>query len=278
MTNWQAELPRPQFKQFRQLAINSNWFTAYDVGHDIIAICEPYQFQEVMSFLVKGSQAALLIDTGLGVSNIADVVSQLWDKKLMVVNTHKHFDHIGSDACFDQVFVFKHPSMIKIMEQGYSLEHYRQVLADDTFSTDSPIKHFVYHWTKPNIRPFNPGYTFDLGNRQLTAEYAPGHSDDSIVLSDRQNHLLFTGDTWYPAVLYSFEGVPLTVYQKTLADLGRRYGDYTLVCSHNEPYAPASVLTETANMINSIINQSLPGKPNEDGIIYTQNNLRLWVK
>ncbi len=278
MSNWQDEIPRPQFSQFKQLTVNSGWYTAYDIGFDVIAICEPYQFQEVISYLVKGQDRALLIDTGLGVCPIKPVIEQLWFKELLVTNTHKHFDHIGNDAEFDKVYVYNHPSMLNIMANGYSPLHYRQVLADDTFATISPIKHVDYQFKPISCQPVETGFTFDLGQRRIRLQPAPGHSDDSVVFADDGNKLLFTGDTWYPAVLYSFEGCPLDVYQNTLAELGRQYAGYTLICSHNEPYAKPAVLTETAALIEKIISYTITGIPQDQGVLYQSGSLRFWLK
>ena len=42
-----------------------------------------------------GTKRALLIDTGLGVANIKEVVDKLTMLPIFVVTTHVHWDHIG---------------------------------------------------------------------------------------------------------------------------------------------------------------------------------------
>ena len=43
----------------------------------------------------------------------------------------------------------------------------------------------------------------DLGGRSLEVLLTPGHAPDSLCLLDRERRLLFTGDTFYPAPLYT---------------------------------------------------------------------------
>ena len=37
-----------------------------------------------------------------------------------------------------------------------------------------------------------------------TSSHFPGHTNDSLVLFDRENRALFTGDTFYPDSLFAF--------------------------------------------------------------------------
>ncbi|EKC49603.1 beta-lactamase domain protein, partial [human gut metagenome] len=48
---------------------------------------------------------AILIDTGLGVSNIRKIVDSLTELPVMAVTTHVHWDHIGGHKYFDNIAV-----------------------------------------------------------------------------------------------------------------------------------------------------------------------------
>lgn len=48
---------------------------------------------------------AILIDTGLGVSNIRKIVDSLTKLPVMTVTTHVHWDHIGGHKYFDNIAV-----------------------------------------------------------------------------------------------------------------------------------------------------------------------------
>lgn len=47
------------------------------------------------------------------------------------------------------------------------------------------------------------GSVIELGGRSLEVLLTPGHAPDSLCLLDRDRQLLFTGDTFYPAPLYT---------------------------------------------------------------------------
>ena len=52
-----------------------------------------------------GEKYAILIDTGLGVSNIRKIVDSLTELPVMAVTTHVHWDHIGGHKYFDNIAV-----------------------------------------------------------------------------------------------------------------------------------------------------------------------------
>ena len=47
-------------------------------------------------FLLQGKQKAALIDTGMHIENIKDVVKSLTNKEIILLNTHADRDHINS--------------------------------------------------------------------------------------------------------------------------------------------------------------------------------------
>lgn len=83
----------------------NGWFTVEIIDHDTLAISEYRHWEETHCFLLLGSDKALLIDTGLGVSNIRAVVNRLTDLPVEVFATHVHWDHIGGHKYFQGIFV-----------------------------------------------------------------------------------------------------------------------------------------------------------------------------
>jgi hypothetical protein len=45
------------------------WFKVYPLGDSVYAIYEPYNWQEMISYLIIGSEKALLFDTGMGLDS-----------------------------------------------------------------------------------------------------------------------------------------------------------------------------------------------------------------
>ena len=64
---------------------------------------EKTPFSQALCYLVCGKSAALLIDTGMPFGNMKKVVNKLTNLPILVVNTHAHADHIGSNFRFDEI-------------------------------------------------------------------------------------------------------------------------------------------------------------------------------
>ena len=82
-----------------------NWFTVEKIDGDTFVISEYKHWEETHCYLLCGTKKALLIDTGLGISNIKEVVDSLTDSPVTVVTTHVHWDHIGGHRYFNHIAV-----------------------------------------------------------------------------------------------------------------------------------------------------------------------------
>ena len=59
-----------------------NWFTIDKTDSNTYIISEYRHWEETHCYLLNGRERSLLIDTGLGISNIFDEVVKLTDKQL----------------------------------------------------------------------------------------------------------------------------------------------------------------------------------------------------
>lgn len=211
--NWWESLPRPAWSHFKKIAQSQDWFEVYEVLPGIYAIYEPGQFEEVISYLITGSEKALLFDAGLGIGDLKKVVAELTDLEIVLLNSHTHYDHIGGNHQFDRIYA---------RNTEYTQNHSRGLPHDE-------VKEFVgkgWVW-KPTpetfsadqyrIEPFTitkfirDGEKINLGDRVLEIMFTPGHAPDAICLMDREKRILFTGDTFYLAPLYAhLEGSDLS--------------------------------------------------------------------
>ena len=101
---WCSQLPRPAYKSLERVLSDEPWFEIYRIRPGVFAIYEPKQFEEVISYLILGEKRALLFDTGLGVGKISAVVTRLTPLAVTVVNSHTHFDHVGGNAEFRNIW------------------------------------------------------------------------------------------------------------------------------------------------------------------------------
>lgn len=82
-----------------------NWFTVEKIDARTFAIGEYKHWKETHFYLLNGNERSLLIDTGVGISNIYNEVINLTDKSVTAVATHIYWDHIGGYKYFSDFYV-----------------------------------------------------------------------------------------------------------------------------------------------------------------------------
>ena len=65
-----------------------NWFTIEQIDRDTFSISEYKHWEETHCYLLCGEKCAILIDTGLGVSNIRKIVDSLTKLPVMTVGRY----------------------------------------------------------------------------------------------------------------------------------------------------------------------------------------------
>ncbi|MDR2935307.1 MAG: MBL fold metallo-hydrolase [Candidatus Adiutrix sp.] len=272
---WAEAPPRAWRGTSPRAAAASPWFEVHPLPCGGRAIYEPGHFQEVISFLFEGRDRALLWDTGLGIGDLRAVVEGLTAKPLTVVNSHAHFDHLGGNRQFAAVHAADHPAARTRILRGLGPAAVAEHMSPDQFSRPwppgfDPAKYQI-HGTE-HI-PIREGHSFDLGGRIFETLAAPGHSPDSLMLFDRENSILLTGDTFYPAALYthldSGDGLAsdFQVYRATMNRLARDYGRVRfLYCGHNEPVQPGAKLGQAAAAFEAVAAGTRPFREDARGL------------
>jgi len=266
--DWCRKLPRPEYSHLERVPVHNSWFEVYGVAPHVLAIYEPHQWEETVMYLVEGSQHALLIDTGVGIGNLRALVSELTPLPVIVVNSHTHPDHTGSNWQFDTVYNFDSGYARKNAEGSTEI---RAELEPGKICGALP-KDFdaVTYATRPwrTARWLHDGDIIDLGGRSLRVIATPGHSPDSICLFDAHDGLLFTGDTYYPGPIYVFgPGSDPVAYQHSIDHLAALAPKVRLVLGgHNVPIAPPSILPELAREYADVLAGKISAAGTEGGI------------
>ena len=141
-------------------------------------------YEKPFLFLLFGKDKALLLDTGAGKTDIAQVVNKViatWLARtkretieLVIAHTHAHKDHTGGD---DQFKNLPHTNLV-----SPNLKSVQEFFG-------------IKNWPEEIVK-------YDLGDRTVDVIPIPGHEATSIAIYDRQTAILFTGDTLYPGRLY----------------------------------------------------------------------------
>jgi glyoxylase-like metal-dependent hydrolase (beta-lactamase superfamily II) len=159
----------------------AGWFHVFSIDDRTYAISEPKYWQENVSYLLIGTQRALLFDTGPGLYSIRAAVSALTPLPIMVIPSHLHFDHVGDLGEFEDVRLLDKPVYRAQVHDGYFVEPPLQYMLRTSF------KYRVHGWIKD-------GELLDLGGRSVQVISTPGHTKDSVSLIEAGRRRMYTGD------------------------------------------------------------------------------------
>ena len=246
--NWWDALPREEWSVLERQPSPDDWFEVYAVADGVYAIYEPGQFEEVISYLIVGDDRALLFDSGLGIGDIEAVARSLTSLDIVVMNSHSHYDHIGGNHAFSDILALDTAytraraggsgtgAVAEFISPGWVWKELPDDFDPETYrSRPFSISRFV-----------EDGDVIDLGGRRVEVLVTPGHAPDSLCLIDRENRLLFTGDTFYLAPLYThLEGSDFERYAESAARLSTLADDVdVLLTAHNVPLVDSGYLLE----------------------------------
>jgi glyoxylase-like metal-dependent hydrolase (beta-lactamase superfamily II) len=246
--NWHEALPRSAYSGFKKIPVSEEWFEVYEVATDLFVFCEPRHYENTIINLVIGRDKAALIDTGCGIGNLRKVVEEVTDKPVVVINTHTHTDHLGSNYQFEDIAMFDHPASRRVAKLGVS----HQTLQDEILAEKLVVK----PWPKgfdPNgfsLPPFRvgrwlrPGDRIDLGDRELFVIHTPGEAEDHICLLDRFDRILFCGDILLHGPVWThLEGGNVNDLLMSYRRLMETFDDFDhLMPGHNEPWLGKELL------------------------------------
>ena len=107
---------------------------------------------------------------------------------------------------------------------------------------------------RPNRFALHDGDKIDLDGRVLEVLATPGHTPDSIMLLDRANGLLFTGDMYYPGPIFLYRPeTDLDAYVASMKKVAALAPNLKLLLpSHNVPVAGPLDLARVVDAIEQV--------------------------
>jgi glyoxylase-like metal-dependent hydrolase (beta-lactamase superfamily II) len=224
----------------------------YVIKENISIVHPVYRNDPLNMYLILGSHSAILLDTGCGLYPLKPIVDGLIsERKLFVLNTHTHWDHILGNNEFDEVYV--HKKEAKIVSNPYDL----------SFLRDSPCeivkKYEEHNFLIPpakTIKKVRDGFEFDLGELSVKVIHTPGHSPGSVCLLTSNNEL-FTSDVAYYGDTFLPKRKFFPKVLKTLSELiilCERKKIFELYPSHQKYPCDKALLTDLHDGIKNLEN------------------------
>lgn len=181
------------------------WFTVENIDEKTYAISEYQHWEKPHAYLVLGQDQAALIDTGLGILDISEIVRSLTDLPILVITTHVHWDHIGSHGKFKTLAV--HEIEKPFLEDWFPIPKEMVMMGlcgqpcafPDGFD---PHHYRVFHGAVTRV--LHDGDGINIGGRMLRVIHTPGHSPGHICLYEAGKRYLYTGDLIYQGKLDAF--------------------------------------------------------------------------
>lgn len=228
-------------------------FTHDQISPHIIRIIEP----GVYCYLVKGTEKALLIDTGWGIGDLRGYAENLLrGLPYTVAVSHCHVDHVNGAGLFDEVYMSEKDWFMYDAE--YDLQHRKNDLK--MFGRNYPemadivMADFNCKRTDPFL-PLHDGDVFDLGGVHVRAVSVPGHTAGMTMFLIEEDRIMFYGDGCTKhTFMFTNGALSIREYLAGLRYL-KTYDDCydTVIRSHNIYTQPKHILDENIELCELIL-------------------------
>lgn len=192
----------------------------------------------VRCFVLKGTEKAVLIDSGANCRDAKEVAENLCGMPVILINTHGDVDHVSGTAAFDEIY---------ISEADYN---------DCNIASSFP---------ETALRAVKDGETFELGGRTLEIVSIPGHTLGSIAILDVEARRIFAGDSVQNGNIFMFgknrSAKDLEISLKKLADMSSRFD--TVVASHGEMLLPGDYVQKVLEAWEDVLAGKLEYKESD---------------
>jgi len=191
--------------------VAERWFEHETVDDGVLRIRETHvdPFLQANLFLVRGSVRDVLVDTGLGIGSLRRELADLFERPVVAVATHRHFDHTGGLHEFDEVVVHRDDAEAVANADGFASLRIQDYPPEELSGYDPPASlltalprkgfELVSYAVTPAIptRIVGEGDQIDLGDGTFTVLHLPGHTPGEIGLWEEATRTLFSGDCVY---------------------------------------------------------------------------------
>jgi cyclase len=258
-TQAQAQTVTPQ--------TNGPAFTLKPLGHDVYAAISASREAGSNAGFVIGDDGVLIIDTFTsekGAKQLLDEIRKVTKLPIkFVVNTHYHLDHVAGNR------VFQEAGAVIIAHRNVAAWIHTENLKFFGKDIKPEMKTMVEGIAGPEVL-YDSALELRLGSRQISVNFAPGHTGgDSLVLI-RDANVLFCGDLFWRKTLPNLIDATTSDWTNTLKDLNARAGNEgTYIPGHGDVGTAADVeefrgyLIDLRRLVKSAVDKGL----NDDALI-----------
>lgn len=195
----------------------NDWFTVDEIDENTYTISEYRHWEESHCYLLNGTEHSLLIDSGLGICNISEVIAELTDKPVTVIATHIHWDHIGGHKYYPDFYA--HEAELDWLNGGFPLpvEMIKEYVIDRCeLPKGYDVNTYEFFQGQP-AKVLRGGEILEFGSRIIKVLHTPGHSPGHMCFWEAEKGYLFTGDLVYKDTLTAwFPSTDPEAYLKSL--------------------------------------------------------------
>ncbi|MDD9195021.1 MBL fold metallo-hydrolase [Aliivibrio sp. S3MY1] len=228
---------------------SGDWYKVSQISDNTYMIEEPQSSQYNISYLIIGSEKALMLDTGSGENKnkskqtISTVIKSLTDKPITLLMTHFHFDHNANIEEFDNIAF---ANIKDIRDKAIDDKTYYFSSKELAFGS-YPEKTTVHEWIDLDTN-------IDLGSRIIKISRVRGHTDDSIIVIDESRELVFTGDTLYNGPLIVIGKENYDPYINTINIMKENFNDsFSFYGAHGDSNLGGGMNYSLLNKVESLL-------------------------
>lgn len=206
----------------KTVKLMKNWFTLDKIDTDTYVISEYKHWEETHCYLLNGKNKSLLIDTGLGICNISEIVRELTDNPVIAIATHIHWDHIGGHRYYSEFYAHKEELNWLNGSFPQKIETVRKFVTQDCdLPVDFDINLYELFQGTPTKTLYG-GENVELGGRTVKVFHTPGHSPGHMCFYEADRGYLYTGDLIYKGMLMAwFPSTNPTDYLNSLEEMAK---------------------------------------------------------
>lgn len=215
---------------------------------------------------IAGSRLTLIVDTGantLAAQTIHGYASSAKPgNRLQVINTEKHFDHIGGNGFFRElgIDVFGHVGIQRTAEQFQAeIAQFNDVIADPARRALSEAKVFFHKTsvTNPN-RPIDQDTILDLGGCSAEILLTPGHTSTNLSVWIPEDRVLFSGDCLIVGYLPNLDAGTIDDWKLWLESLDRVQAlNPAIVVAGHGPPARGEQVKNVIETVRRVLQESI---------------------